>query len=324
MWDGGYVIIGATGSGDCFAIRDKWGIRPAHYYYDDEIVVLASERAVIQTVMNVPYSQVRELQPGEGMVIHRNGELNITQINEPCNPRPCSFERIYFSRGSDANIYQERKMLGRLLCPSILKEINNDLDHTVFSFIPNTAEVAYYGMMEGMNEYLNKIKIEQLTALQGKATAEDISKILNHSVRTEKLAIKDIKLRTFIAEGSNRNDLAAHVYDITYNTITPNVDSIAIIDDSIVRGTTLRRSIVKILSRLEPRKIVVISSSPQVRYPDCYGIDMSRMGEFIAFNAAVELLKESGQEEVLERTYQVCKRQENLPNEHLRNCVKDT
>jgi len=322
MWDGGFVIEGITGSGDCFVFRDRWGIRPAHYYADDEIVVVASERAVIQTVMNLRTEQVRELGAGEALIIKRSGEISLSRIAEAPSPRPCSFERIYFSRGSDADIYRERKALGRLLCGRILQEIDGDLDHTVFSFIPNTAEVAYYGMIEGMNDYLNRMKAKRIEALGGNPSAESIESILDHRIRTEKLAIKDIKLRTFIAEGASRDDLAAHVYDITYNTITPHEDTIAIIDDSIVRGTTLKRSIVKILSRLEPKKIVIISSSPQVRYPDCYGIDMSRMSEFIAFNAAVALLHQRGMEDVLRRTYERCKEQESLPAEQIENCVK--
>jgi amidophosphoribosyltransferase len=306
-WDGGYVIIGATGSGDSFAVRDPWGIRSAHYYADDEIVVVASERAVIQTVMNVSTAQVREIAPGEALIIRRNGEVTTRQINTPINPRPCSFERIYFSRGSDADIYRERKKLGRLLVNDILREVNHDIDHTVFSFIPNTAEVAWYGMMEGLENYLNNRKVAELTALGATATPEQISKIVGHKVRTEKLAIKDIKLRTFIEEGERRNELATHVYDITYDAITPGVDNIVVIDDSIVRGTTLRQSIVKILSRLKPRKIVIVSSSPQIRYPDCYGIDMSRMDEFIAFNAAVSLIKDAGREALLDEVYEKCK-----------------
>lgn len=324
IWDGGFCIIGATGSGESFVFRDKWGIRPCHYYIDDEIVVIASERAVIQTAMNVQYPQVKELGAGEAIIIHRNGQVCLSCIAKPNNPRPCSFERIYFSRGSDADIYKERKALGKLLTPQILREINYDIDHTVFSFIPNTAEVAYYGMIEGLNEYLNQRKLQSLTdwnknwlkldrAAKAEAleqSEETLRKILTHKVRTEKLAIKDIKLRTFIAEGSSRNDLATHVYDITYNTIDPGRDSIVVIDDSIVRGTTLKQSIIKILSRLQPVKIVIVSSSPQIRYPDCYGIDMSRIGEFIAFNAAIELLKEQDLMHISQKVYNKCKEAE--------------
>ena len=322
LWDGGFVIVGATGSGDSFIFRDRWGIRPAHYYMDDEIVVAASERAVIQTVMNVDAEQVRELAPGESLIVKRDGRVSRSQILSAEHPRPCSFERIYFSRGSDRDIYRERKTLGRLLAEPILRAVDHDLDHTVFSFIPNTAEVAYYGMMEGLENYLNARKAEQILALQH-PSREEVERLLAHRVRTEKLAVKDIKLRTFIAEGSTRNDLATHVYDITYGTITPDRDTIVVIDDSIVRGTTLRQSIVKILSRLRPHRIVVVSSSPQVRYPDCYGIDMSRMAEFIAFGAAIELLRASGRQAVIDEVYRKCKAQENLPKEQCVNYVKE-
>ena len=334
-WDGGFCIVGSTGSGNSFVFRDRWGIRPCFYYIDDEIVVAASERAAIQTALDVKYDKVQVLQPGEAITIHKDGKYNISCLVKPANPRPCSFERIYFSRGSDADIYRERKMLGRLLTPQILNVCPN-LDKTVFSFIPNTAEVAFMGMTEGLNEHLDILKLREISKLlstdeefetlcgkevrcEGGQEQEpvkmQIREILAHKVRVEKLAIKDIKMRTFIAEGSTRNDLAAHVYDITYNSIRPNVDSIAVIDDSIVRGTTLKQSIIKILSRLEPREIVIISSSPQIRYPDCYGIDMSRMGEFIAFNAAVSLLKERGMEKVLSDVYRKCKDAENRPLE---------
>ena len=324
LWDGGFVIEGATGTGDCFVLRDKWGIRSAFYYIDEEVVIVASERPVIQTAMNLTTDQVKELQPGEGLFIKRNGEVSVEQILEPAEKlSPCSFERIYFSRGSDSDIYRERKKLGRLLCDQILKEVDYDIDHLVLSFIPNTAEVAYYGMVEGMNNYMNRQKVEQIEALGANPQAEQIEAILDRSVRTEKLAIKDIKLRTFITEGSSRNDLAAHVYDITYDTITPGVDSIAVIDDSIVRGTTLKQSIIKILSRLNPKKIIIVSSSPQVRYPDYYGIDMSRMSEFIAFHAAVALLRERGMEQLLHDTYNKCLEQAKLPVTEMVNCVKD-
>lgn len=324
LWDGGFVIEGATGTGDCFVLRDKWGIRSAFYYIDDEVVIVASERPVIQTAMNLTTDQVKELKAGEGLFIKRDGTVSVEQILEPAEKlAPCSFERIYFSRGSDSDIYRERKMLGRLLCDKILSEVDYDIDHLVLSFIPNTAEVAYYGMVEGMNNYMNRQKVEQIEALGANPQAEQIERILDRSVRTEKLAIKDIKLRTFITEGASRNDLAAHVYDITYDTITPEVDSIAVIDDSIVRGTTLKQSIVKILSRLNPKKIVIVSSSPQVRYPDYYGIDMSRMSEFIAFHAAVALLRERGMEQLLHDTYRKCLEQAKLPVNEMVNCVKD-
>ncbi len=322
-WDGGYIITGVTGSGEGFTIRDPWGIRSAHYYIDDEIVVLASERAVIQTAMRLTTGEVGELQPGEAIVMRKNGEVEFRQINTPQDPRPCSFERIYFSRGTDADIYRERKALGRFLVPDILREIDGDIDHAVFSFIPNTAEVAWYGMMEGLEAYNDERKVQKLKALGAGITPEQIHEIVSHKVRTEKLAVKDIKLRTFIAEGGERNELAGHVYDITYDSITPEVDSVVVIDDSIVRGTTLKRSIVKILSRLKPKKIVIVSSSPQVRYPDCYGIDMSRMDEFIAFHAALSLLKDSGNEKLLGEVYARCKASEKQPDAEVVNHVKE-
>ncbi len=306
-WDGGYIITGATGDGVGFTIRDPWGIRSAHYYVDDEIAVVASERAVIQTAMNLTSEQVKELRAGEAIIMRKSGEVELRQINPPHNPRPCSFERIYFSRGTDADIYKERKALGRFLVPQILTEIDGDIDHAVFSFIPNTAEVAWYGMMEGLEAYNDERKVERLTKLGTEITPEQIREIVGHKVRTEKLAVKDIKLRTFIAEGERRDELAGHVYDITYDTIEPGKDYAVVIDDSIVRGTTLKRSIVKILSRLKPRKIVIVSSSPQVRYPDCYGIDMSRLDEFIAFHAAISLLRDSGKEALLKQVYEKCK-----------------
>ena len=350
-WDGGFCIVGATGSGESFVFRDRWGIRPCFYYIDDEIVVAASERACIQTALDVKYDKVQILQPGEAITIHKDGKYNISCLVKPENPRPCSFERIYFSRGSDADIYRERKQLGRLLIPQIL-DVCPNLDKTVFSFIPNTAEVAFMGMLEGLNEHLNELKLHQISQVLSDAEFEEfetlcrkdfdetdlsvtssglassdlssrIKEILAHKIRSEKLAIKDIKMRTFIAEGSTRNDLAAHVYDITYNSIVPKKDSIAVIDDSIVRGTTLKQSIIKILSRLEPKEIVIISSSPQIRYPDCYGIDMSRMGEFIAFNAAVALLKERGMEKVLSDVYRKCKDAEKRPLEDYRSAVEN-
>lgn len=321
-WDGGFVIVGATGSGESFVFRDRWGIRPAYYYADEEIVAVASERPVLQTVLNVGTDAVRELPAGGALVITRTGEVRLSQIAEPVGPTPCSFERIYFSRGTDRDIYRERKALGRLLAEPILNEVGGDFDRTIFSFIPNTAEVAYYGMMEGLNDRLDRTKAERIAALE-RPDPKRVAEILAHRVRTEKLAVKDIKLRTFIAEGTSRNDLAAHVYDITYGTVRPGEDAIVVIDDSIVRGTTLRRSIVKILSRLSPRRIVVVSSSPQVRYPDCYGIDMARMGEFIAFAAAVELLRESGREYVLEEVYRKCREQAESSVSDVVNYVKE-
>lgn len=322
-WDGGFVICGLTGSGDAFVFRDKWGIRPAFYYSDDEKVVVASERPVIQTILDVPTERVNELYAGQGLVIKKGGEMRLSQIQQPGEVTPCSFERIYFSRGSDRDIYRERKMLGRLLTDQILQAVRYDTDHTVFSFIPNTAEIAYYGMMEGLEEYLNSRKSVDLLGTTDSISSYRADQILSRRIRTEKLAIKDIKLRTFIAENNSRDDLATHVYDITYGTITEGVDSIVVIDDSIVRGTTLKRSIIKILCRLRPKKIVIVSSSPQIRYPDCYGIDMSRMEEFIAFNAAIELLKERGQEELIAEVYRKCKEQQGRPKEEVVNYVKE-
>ncbi|MDE5638415.1 MAG: amidophosphoribosyltransferase, partial [Odoribacter sp.] len=322
-WDGGFVICGLTGSGDAFVFRDKWGIRPAFYYSDDEKVVVASERPVIQTILDVPTERVNELYAGQGLVIKKGGEMCLSQIQQSGEVTPCSFERIYFSRGSDRDIYRERKMLGRLLTDQILQAVKYDKDHKVFSFIPNTAEIAYYGMMEGLEEYLNSRKSVDLLGTTDNISSYRADQILSRRIRTEKLAIKDIKLRTFIAENNSRDDLATHVYDITYGTITEGVDCIVVIDDSIVRGTTLKRSIIKILCRLRPKKIVIVSSSPQIRYPDCYGIDMSRMEEFIAFNAAIELLKERGQEELIEEVYRKCKEQQGRPKEEIVNYVKE-
>ncbi len=310
-WDGGYAMCGLTGSGEMYVMRDPWGIRPAFYYIDEEIVVVASERPVIQTVMNLTYDQVKELQPGHAITIDRTGEkINLTKILEPKENKACSFERIYFSRGSDIDIYKERKQLGKNLTPQILKSINNDLDHAVFSFIPNTAEVAYFGMVEGLDEHLNKLKAEKITS-GSNLSKEDIEKILHKRIRAEKVAIKDIKLRTFIAEGTSRNDLAGHVYDVTYGSIDRGKDTLVVIDDSIVRGTTLKESIISILDRLGPRKIVIVSSSPQVRYPDYYGIDMSKMKEFVAFRAAIALLIERGKQVIIHDTYaRICKAME--------------
>ena len=324
QWDGGFVICGATGSGDMFALRDSHGIRPAFYYHDDEVVVLASERPVIQTVFDVPRRAVRELAPGSALIVTKAGQMSVTDVLGEAENQRCSFERIYFSRGSDADIYRERKQLGCNVVPAIMKSIDGDLDHSVFSFIPNTAEVAFIGMVGGLMAELDKRKAAEILDAQkaGTLTPETLAAIMNRDLQVEKVAIKDIKLRTFIAEGDSRNDLAAHVYDVTYGIVENNVDNLVVIDDSIVRGTTLKQSILKMLDRLHPRKIVVVSSSPQVRYPDYYGIDMSRMGEFIAFRAAVELLKDRGMENVLEETYRECKAQEKLLDIEVRNCVK--
>ena len=322
-WDGGYVICGLTGSGESFAIRDPWGIRPAFWYQDDEIAVLASERPVIQTAFNVPVEEIKELQPGQALLIGKSGRLRTVQINKPREKRACSFERIYFSRGSDADIYRERKLLGEKLVPNILKAVGYDLDHTVFSFIPNTAEVAFYGMLQGLDKYLNEEKVRQIAALGHHPDMEELEAILSRRIRSEKVAVKDIKLRTFIAEGNSRNDLAAHVYDITYGSLVAGVDSLVIIDDSIVRGTTLKQSIIGILDRLGPKKIVIVSSSPQVRYPDYYGIDMAKMSEFIAFKAAIELLKERDMMDVVAAAYRKSKNQAGLPKERMVKYVKE-
>ncbi len=302
LWDGGYVMCGLTGSSESFVLRDPWGIRPAFYYISDEIVVVASERPVIQTVMNLKAEDICELLPGQALIVNQNDEPKLDQILEPKRYQACSFERIYFSRGSDKDIYCERKALGSQLVPRILEAVDHELDKSVFSFVPNTAEVAYYGMIDGLEAYLNEQKSLAIQSLSN-PTVEEINNILNRRVRTEKVAIKDIKLRTFISEGKTRDDLAAHVYDVTYGTVTPHVDNLVVIDDSIVRGTTLRQSIISIMDRLEPKRIVIVSSSPQIRYPDYYGIDMRHMREFIAFRAAVELLKEHGLESILHTAY---------------------
>lgn len=324
-WDGGYVICGIVGNGDMFVMRDPKGIRPCFYYSDDEIIVVASERPVIQTALNLKVDQVKELTPGEALIVDRDRSWRLEQILPQGENCRCSFERIYFSRGSDMDVYNERKSLGKELVDSVMRAIDYDMDNTVFSFIPNTAEVAFYGLTEEFEKRLiaQKIgKLQQLSA-ENKMTSLAIEEVLKHRIRREKVAIKDIKLRTFIAEGESRDDLAAHVYDITYGTINPGVDTLVAIDDSIVRGTTLRQSIIRILDRLDPKKIVIVSSSPQVRYPDCYGIDMSRMGEFIAFKAAMALLKETGRESIIDDVYNKCKEQENLPKEEIVNYVKE-
>ncbi|MCH5237263.1 MAG: amidophosphoribosyltransferase [Muribaculaceae bacterium] len=324
LWDGGFVICGVTGSGDCFALRDSKGIRPAFYYHDDEIVVIASERPVIQTVFDVARKDIRELEPGSAITVARNGNILIEKILDTDRFSKCSFERIYFSRGSDADIYKERKKLGRNLVPQILENINYDFDKTVFSFIPNTAEVAFLGMVEGLEYHLEeKKKSEILKLLESDSiTRNDLDKIFARRLRIEKIAIKDIKLRTFISEGDSRNDMATHVYDVTYGCVTNNEDSLVVLDDSIVRGTTLKQSILKILDRLHPKNIFVVSSSPQVRYPDYYGIDMSSLEEFAAFRAAVELIKEKGMSDLLKTVYEECRAMESAENAELKNCVK--
>lgn len=325
LFDGGYVICGFTGSGEMFSMRDPWGLRPAFWYRDEEVVVLASERPVIQTAFDLETDQIQELAPGQALTVRRNGEVSLTQILQPAVKKACSFERIYFSRGSDRDIYKERKALGEQLTERIGEAVDGDIAHTVFSFIPNTAEVAFYGMLDGFKKKLNRQKAQELFELtqDHQPTIDEIKQVLRPYIRSEKVAIKDIKLRTFITEGNRRNDLAAHVYDITYGSLEPYVDNLVVIDDSIVRGTTLKESIIRILDRLHPRKIVLVSSSPQVRYPDYYGIDMSRMDEFIAFRAAIELLKERKQEHIIDDVYAKSKAQCELPTNEMVNYVKE-
>lgn len=324
-WDGGFVICGADGSGDIFILRDPNGIRPSFYYLDDEVFVAASERPVIQTAMNVRIGDIKELEPGEAIMVSKHGKVTIKQILPKLDNQKCSFERIYFSRGSDADIYKERKLLGKNLTEKILKAVDYDLDNTILSFIPNTAEVAYIGMCEGVDEYEKELQCKEILKLDSHAPGfpDKIKEILNKRVRKEKIAIKDIKLRTFIAEGKSRNELAAHVYDVTYGQVKNDVDNLVIIDDSIVRGTTLKQSIVRILDRLHPKRIVVVSSSPQVRYPDYYGIDMSRMAEFCAFRAAIALIQERGMGDLITSTYKKCKAQEDWKKEDVVNYVKE-
>jgi amidophosphoribosyltransferase len=322
-WDGGYAMAGLLGHGDAFVVRDPWGIRPAYYYYDDEVVVVASERPVIQTVFNVPYSKVEEIPPGYAVISKNCGEITVEEIRKPELRKSCSFERIYFSRGSDRDIYQERLKLGEFLTPQILKAVDYDLENTVFSFIPNTAETAFYGMIKGAEKYLDKIKKEKVLQLKDNLTAENLEDIIAMKPRVEKIAVKDVKLRTFIAGDSGRNDLVGHVYDITYGTIREGKDKLVIIDDSIVRGTTLKYSIIRILDRLRPRKIVIVSSSPQIRYPDCYGIDMAKLSDFIAFRAAIQLLKDNGKQNAIDKVYNMCKEQEVIPKEKVINHVRE-
>ncbi len=321
-WDGGYAVAGLIGHGDAFVARDPWGIRPASWYANNEMIVVASERAVIQTVMNVPAENVKELQPGSALVIKKDGTYEEKMIRVPQERKSCSFERIYFSRGSDQDIYRERKKLGENLVPSILKAIDYDFDNSVFSYIPNTAESAFYGMIKGLDLYVSERKKEQIRQKNGKMTDKELVEILHFSPRVEKIAIKDAKLRTFITEDAARDDMVAHVYDVTYGTVRKGTDNLVVIDDSIVRGTTLKQSILKILDRLGPKKIVIVSSAPQIRYPDCYGIDMAKLGDFIAFEAAIHLLKETGQQKILAEVYKKCKAQENLPKEDIVNYVK--
>ncbi len=321
-WDGGYLMCGLLGHGDAFALRDPNAIRPAYYYKDDEIVVVASERPVIQTAFNVKADKIYEIKRGHALIIKKDGTVKEKQVREPLEKKSCSFERIYFSRGNDKEIYNERLELGKRIFPKVLKSIDNDVKNTVFSYIPNTAEVSYFGLLKGCHAYLNKVKTKKIQDLGDNPNHDEIAEIMKISPRAEKIAIKDAKLRTFITSDDSRDDLVSHVYDITYGTVK-ETDNLVMIDDSIVRGTTLKQSIIRILDRLGPKKIVVVSSAPQIRYPDCYGIDMSRMGNFIAFQAAVSLLKERGKNTILTETYNKCKSQEDLPKEEMQNYVKE-
>jgi len=322
-WDGGYAMAGLTGHGDAFVLRDPSGIRPTFYYEDDEIVVVTSERPVIQTAFNVPIESIKELTPGHALIIKKEGFIGEVKVREPLEKKACSFERIYFSRGSDQDIYEERKELGRSLVPKILESIDYDLKNSVFSFIPNTAETSFYGMVKGLDQYLNEKKKEKIFKHKDNLEDEKLLELLSMSPRVEKIAIKDAKLRTFITQDDERDDMVAHVYDITYGTVNPGVDNLVIIDDSIVRGTTLKQSIIRILDRLGPKKILVVSSAPQIRFPDCYGIDMAKMGDFIAFQAAVELLKDRGQESLITDVYEKSKAQEDFAKEDVVNYIKD-
>ena len=322
-FDGGYVICGLTGSGEMFSIRDPWSIRPAFYYKNDEIVVLASERPVLQTTFDLECDDIQELKPGQALIVNKRGECSLQQILEPKQNAACSFERIYFSRGSDRDIYKERETLGRQLTEPVLKAVDYDTEHTVLSYIPNTAEVAFYGLVHGFKEQIDKKKVEQIAALGSKASSEEVYRIIHQDVRSEKVAWKDIKLRTFITEGNSRNDLASHVYDVTYECIKPYEDNLVIIDDSIVRGTTLKESILRILDRLHPKKIVVVSSAPQIRFPDYYGIDMPHPEEFCVFRAVIELIRERGMEDLLREVYENCKKELAKPKgETISNAVR--
>lgn len=307
LFDGGYVCSGLIGNGDSFVMRDPNGIRPAFFYRNDEVVVVASERPAIMTTFNVGIEDIQELKPGHAIIVDSKGNFKHTEILAPREYTACSFERIYFSRGSDADIYKERMQLGRNLAGAVLRQLNNDLKNTIVSFIPNTAETAFYGLIKGLEDYLKDIKLQRILTKGSEMTAEEMSELISRRVRIEKLAIKDVKMRTFITEDASRDEMVQHVYDITYGTVQRDVDTLVVIDDSIVRGTTLRQSIIKMLDRLGPKKIIIVSSAPQIRYPDCYGIDMSRMGDFIAFQAAIELLKDTGMEHVIRDTYDACK-----------------
>lgn len=322
-WDGGYTIAGLMGHGDAFVIRDPSGIRPAYFYHDDEIAVVTSERPAIQTAFNIPYLDVQELKPGHALIIKKDGKITEAEINAPLEKKSCSFERIYFSRGNDKSIYQERKKLGELVCPAVLKAIDYDIKNTVFSFIPNTAEVSFIGLAEAVDHYLDTVKKHEILKMGGSVADPRLGEILSWRPRIEKIAVKDAKLRTFITNDEDREDLVAHVYDTTYGLVRNDTDNLVMIDDSIVRGTTLKQSILRILDRLAPKKIIIVSSAPQIRYPDCYGIDMAKLGDFIAFQAAIELLKETNRQDVIEEVYKKAKEQEKLPKEEIKNYVKD-
>ena len=321
-WDGGYAISGVLGHGDAFVMRDPAGIRPAFYYQDEEVVVVTSERPAIQTAFNIPFEDIKEIKPGHALIVKKNGKIAEEQFCKPVTQRSCSFERIYFSRGSDAEIYRERKQLGRLLCPQVLSAVDYDLENTIFSYIPNTAEVAFYGLAEGIHKYVKKVQRDTLLNRKDKISDMELEHVLSMAPRIEKIAVKDAKLRTFITQDADRQDMVAHVYDTTYGLIRQDIDTLVVLDDSIVRGTTLKQSILQILDRLRPKRMVVVSSAPQVRYPDCYGIDMSRMGEFIAFEAAISLLKERGASQVINQVYQQCADSASVGNEQIENHVR--
>ena len=322
-WDGGYTICGMIGHGDAFVMRDPAGIRPAYFYEDEEVIVVTSERPAIQTAFNVPIDEINEVKPGHALIIKKNGVVTEQQFKEPTEKKACSFERIYFSRGNDASIYRERKQLGRLLVEKILKSVDYDFENTVFSYIPNTAEVAFYGMVEGVHKYIKDYQKEKILNHQHELQNDKLEKLLNLAPRVEKITLKDVKLRTFITQDADRKDMVAHVYDTTYGVVKRGIDNLVVLDDSIVRGTTLKQSILRILDRLGPKKIIIVSSAPQIRYPDCYGIDMSKMGEFVAFAAAIELLKDQGKENLIQEVYEKCKKQQHQPIEEIENFVKD-
>lgn len=321
-WDGGYVIAGMIGHGDAFVLRDPNGIRPAYYYSDDEIAVVCSERPVIQTVFNVPYAAIKEVEAGHALIIKKDGQISSTRVQEEKPAQACSFERIYFSRGTDKDIYTERKKMGELITPKVLEMIDHDVKNTVFSFVPNTAETAFYGMIKAAEDYLNEVKLKKILKKGAEIKESELRDILSMRARVEKIAVKDTKLRTFITQDTERDDLVGHIYDVTYGAVRNQKDNLVVIDDSIVRGTTLKQSIIRILDRLNPKRIVIVSSSPQIRYPDCYGIDMANLSDFIAFRAAIALLNDKGMSDVPGQVYQKCKAQENLPKEEVENFVK--